>query len=127
MTGCYRTAGTMNLLYVLNTPALTSLPHRYERDHLAGHVSADRGGQSDPGGTALQNGAALLAALSGISGASATNPYLLKIEPGVYDMGSNGLSLLPYVDVEGSGEGVTTSRAATPPPLPAPRTPRCAG
>ncbi|HYG82993.1 MAG TPA: hypothetical protein VD861_21530 [Pyrinomonadaceae bacterium] len=39
---------------------------------------------------------------------TAANPWLLKIEPGIYDLGTNVLQLLPYVDVEGSGQGVTT-------------------
>jgi len=59
-------------------------------------------------GDALASGTALLNALAGITDASATNPYLLKIEPGVYDLGNNGLTMQPYVDIEGSGENVTT-------------------
>jgi hypothetical protein len=65
-----------------------------------------------PMGTAAQNGTALITALAGITGASATNPWLLKIEPGVYDLGGGKLVMKPYVDVEGSGEGVTTITAA---------------
>lgn len=62
-----------------------------------------------PVGTATQNGTALLAALAGITTASATNPFLLKIEPGRYDLGgSTSLQMKPFVDIEGSGEGITT-------------------
>jgi hypothetical protein len=66
-----------------------------------------------PVGTPQQNGTALKNALEGIMGASATNPYLLKIEPGVYDLGSSDTPLMmkPWVDIEGSGEGVTTLTA----------------
>jgi hypothetical protein len=60
-----------------------------------------------PLGTPAQNGTALLAALSGITDASADKPALLKIEPGIYDLGSSTLQMKPYVDIEGSGEGVT--------------------
>ena len=62
-----------------------------------------------PVGSATQNGAALKSALSGITGASATNPYLLKVEPGVYDVGNSNtpLTMKEWVDIEGSGEGVT--------------------
>ncbi len=62
-----------------------------------------------PVGTPQQNGTALKNAMDGITDASATNPYLLKIEPGVYDVGnpSTPLQMKPYVDVEGSGERVT--------------------
>lgn len=46
---------------------------------------------------------------------SATNPCLLKIMPGVYDIGTDTLQLLPYIDVEGSGEKtsvITSANAA---------------
>jgi hypothetical protein len=42
-----------------------------------------------PVGTPQQNGTALRNALASITGASATNPYLLKIEPGIYDLGGS--------------------------------------
>jgi hypothetical protein len=56
-----------------------------------------------------QNGTALLTAMTLISNSnpSAANPWLLKLEPGNYDLGSQSLTLLPYVDLEGSGEGTT--------------------
>jgi hypothetical protein len=61
-----------------------------------------------PGPDARTSGNALLAALSGIVGNGAAKPYLLKIEPGVYDLGRESLVMKRYVDIEGSGEGVTT-------------------
>lgn len=39
---------------------------------------------------------------------SATKPCLLKIMPGVYNIGSSYILLPQYVDLEGSGPGVTT-------------------
>jgi hypothetical protein len=60
-----------------------------------------------PVGSAAENGAALLAALAGITTASPLAPWLLKIEPGTYDVGATSLILKPNVDVEGSGEGAT--------------------
>lgn len=60
------------------------------------------------GGTDTQNGTALLNALAGITSASATNPYLIKLEPGVYNLGNTSLQMKSYVDIEGSGEGLTT-------------------
>lgn len=39
---------------------------------------------------------------------SATNTCMLKIMPGIYDLGNNGLAMQAYVDIEGSGENVTT-------------------
>lgn len=38
---------------------------------------------------------------------SSTNPCLLKLNPGVYDIGSSYVLLPPHVDMEGSGETVT--------------------
>ena len=72
-----------------------------------------------PVGTATENGTALLNALAGITDASATNPYLLKIEPGIYDVGSTAVQMKQYVDIEGSGElstrieGLGSSDSAT--------------
>lgn len=46
-------------------------------------------------------------AMASISDASASRPYLVKIMPGVYDLGASALPMKSHVDVEGSGEGVT--------------------
>lgn len=47
-----------------------------------------------------------VAAINFITGASATNPYLIKILPGIYTL-SETLIIKPYVDIEGSGENIT--------------------
>src|SRR5690348_11115783 len=62
-----------------------------------------------PNGTPVQNGLALLSAMNTISNSnpSVSNPWLLKLEPGQYDLGNQTLTLQPYVDLEGSGEGTT--------------------
>ena len=65
-----------------------------------------------PKDTPLESGTALLYALNGITDASENNPYLVIIEPGVYDLGSDSLQMKPYVDIEGSGE-LTTCITAT--------------
>lgn len=44
---------------------------------------------------------------------SASNPCLLKILPGVYDIGNTPFEMLPFVDVEGSGTNVTTILTTT--------------
>lgn len=59
------------------------------------------------GGTSTANGTALFNALNGISGNSVNSPYLLKLEPGIYDLGTNQLTMKSYVDIEGSGENTT--------------------
>jgi hypothetical protein len=61
----------------------------------------------NPGDSAQNNGTALLNTLAGIT-ADANNPYVIKIGPGVYDIGANILLMKSYVDLEGSGENVTT-------------------
>jgi hypothetical protein len=49
-----------------------------------------------------------ISAMNSISDASATKPYLIRIMPGVYELGSEAyLRLKSFVDIEGSGEGVT--------------------
>ena len=58
-------------------------------------------------GDAAASGAALLAAVAGIPDASAANPYLVKVEPGLYDLNGASLAMKEYVDIEGSGEQVT--------------------
>jgi hypothetical protein len=38
---------------------------------------------------------------------SPTNPCLLKIMPGVYNIGANSVTMQQFIDIEGSGENVT--------------------
>jgi len=45
---------------------------------------------------------------------SETNPCLIKILPGVYDIGTNALQMMPYVDIEGSGENITKIKGGGP-------------
>jgi hypothetical protein len=59
-----------------------------------------------PGDTPLNNGTALLNNLADIT-ADANNPYLIKLGPGIYDIGTSSLQMKSYVDVEGSGENTT--------------------
>jgi hypothetical protein len=59
-----------------------------------------------PGDTPQNNGTALLNNLADIP-ADALNPYLIKLAPGIYDIGTSSLQMKPYVDVEGSGENTT--------------------
>jgi hypothetical protein len=66
-----------------------------------------------PIGTATDNGTALLDAMSEIDGASVSNPYLLFIEPGIYDLGEQTLEMRPFVSMEGSGPKATIVRSAT--------------
>jgi len=53
------------------------------------------------------SGDALLAAVSGITGASWGNRYLVKIGPGVFNVGTTTLQMVEWVDIEGSGREQT--------------------
>lgn len=65
-------------------------------------------------GNPVASGDRLLAALAGITDAAPDNPWLLRIEPGVYDLGGRSLAMKPHVDIEGSGQGVTTIQSTVP-------------
>jgi len=48
-----------------------------------------------------------VSALSAITDASSSNPYLVKVMPGLYDLGTSSLQMKSYVDLEGSGPDST--------------------
>ena len=50
-------------------------------------------------------------AFNSITDASAENPYLIKLEPGIYDCGTGAIATKPFVDLEGSGETSTILRS----------------
>lgn len=54
-------------------------------------------------------------ALNSITDASATNPYLVKIMPGRYEVNSSSIVLKEYVDVEGSGVNASVISAINSP------------
>lgn len=59
-------------------------------------------------GTALQNAADLFDAIDDIDDASTTNPYVVVLGPGRYDVGASGLVLKPNVSLVGAGATATT-------------------
>jgi hypothetical protein len=54
-------------------------------------------------GDAAASGTALVAALAAISDATQAKPYLVRLSPGQFDVGSAGLAMKPFVSIEGSG------------------------
>jgi len=60
-----------------------------------------------PKGTPIESGTALLNAVNSITDASSSNPYLIIIEPGKYDIEDHSLVMKSNVDIQGSGEDVT--------------------
>ncbi|HEX3525688.1 MAG TPA: hypothetical protein VH988_01350 [Thermoanaerobaculia bacterium] len=65
-----------------------------------------------PGATPAASGTALLNALTSIADNAASKPYLIKIEPGIYDLGTTTLNMKSYVDLEGSGQQATIIQGA---------------
>lgn len=60
-------------------------------------------------GNPTNDGTALLNAIASLSPTpSATNRWLIKLEPGTYDLGTDDLVMRQYVDIEGSGIEATT-------------------
>ncbi|HWR97102.1 MAG TPA: hypothetical protein VN317_01635 [Candidatus Methanoperedens sp.] len=49
-----------------------------------------------------------ITAVNSITDSSVNNPYLVMIMPGVYDLIDGQLAMKQFVDIEGSGEGITT-------------------
>lgn len=98
---------------------IASVPYALNADTVDGQEASAFQGKyvrtvvvSPVPGDPLASGTALLNALAGITEASADNPYLLKIEPGVYDLGTSALVMKEWVDIEGSGELVTTIKSS---------------
>jgi len=61
--------------------------------------------------TPYANGLLLMAVFNEITGLgtpTSTNPYVIKLDAGVYDIGNNGITMQSYADIEGSGENATT-------------------
>ncbi len=71
-----------------------------------------------PGDTAVANGTALRNTLNGITDAAETNPYIIKLGPGTYDLGTCTspydcvVKMKPWVSIEGSGEKATKITAS---------------
>ncbi len=65
-----------------------------------------------PGATPTASGTELLNALTSIADNSASKGYLIKLDPGVYDLGDNRLQMKSFVDIEGSGRGITIVQGA---------------
>jgi len=77
-------------------------------------------GSPDPvaSGTALLNAVAAIPT-SGNDAPSSSNPWLVKVGPGVFNLNGDGLTLPDHVNLDGAGQSVTTiqSAAATTPVL----------
>jgi hypothetical protein len=54
-------------------------------------------------GNPSTSGTDLLNALSGITDNAFSKRYVIKLEPGIYDVGTSSVTMKSYVDIEGSG------------------------
>ncbi len=63
-------------------------------------------------GTAVQNGTALLAAVAGVAGLSASNPLTIELDAGTYDLGTSMLSLPSFVTLIGQGQDASIITSA---------------
>lgn len=61
-----------------------------------------------PTASALDSGSRLRDAVAAITTATETSPWIVRIEPGLYDLGTTGLLMKPFVAVAGAGRGLTT-------------------
>ena len=66
------------------------------------------------GSSAQENCLELRSALGMTADASPNKRYVLKVEPGIYDCGAPTLQMRSFVDIEGSGEGVTVITGQNP-------------
>jgi len=95
------TSGTLTLGVNFAGSGSANTVARSDHSHYARTVIVNSGASETANGTTLLN------ALAGITTALANNQYLLKIEPGIYDLGTASLAMKPFVDIEGSGELAT--------------------
>jgi len=61
-----------------------------------------------PVGNPTENGAALVAAVDGITDATSTSPWLVRVEPGTFDLAGHTLAVPSDVTIEGAGQFATT-------------------
>ncbi len=73
-------------------------------DAVFGRILVVRNDPADP----LGNCDELLAVLADITDNDAGNPYTVVLEPGTYDCGTTSVQMKPFVDLAGSGRGITT-------------------
>lgn len=95
---------------MLPRPALTAAPYA-----LRAGATMKRTIVVSAEGTPTENGAALLAAIAGITDASATSPVTVELDAGTFDLGAERAHLPEYTTLAGRGRAATlvTSSVAT--------------
>ncbi len=87
--------------------AVTAVPyaiHASNSDSTGGYV---RTIIVSPADTEIDSGNELIDAINSIPDPNDNKRYLVKIEPGIYDLDNKSLQMREYVDIEGSGQGAT--------------------
>jgi len=87
--------------------AVTAVPyaiHASNSDSTGGYV---RTIIVSPADTEIDSGKELIDAINSVPDPNDNKRYLVKIEPGIYDLDNKSLQMREYVDIEGSGQGAT--------------------
>ncbi|MCP4679380.1 MAG: hypothetical protein GY854_28600 [Deltaproteobacteria bacterium] len=100
----------------LDSSDLATSDHHHSGEYQAPYRSTVVVSPVDGGMDAIANGKILLAALGDISDNSQLKQYLVRVEPGTYELEADGgvptsLEMKSYVDIEGSGQESTIIRA----------------
>ena len=94
MTTCFKLAGIAVSAALLLATSAAAQTAPYVRTAIV----------SPTPGNANASGTTLLTTIAGLSPApSVTNRWLVKIEPGLFDIGTTPMQMVDYVDYEGSG------------------------
>ncbi|MEM9558363.1 MAG: hypothetical protein AAGC60_29185 [Acidobacteriota bacterium] len=97
-------ATTLLLAIFVAAPSFGQATPPYDRTIIVGGSGTDL-----VNGTNLLN--AITAALASPTPPSPTNPWLIKVEPGIFDLGSQVLEMQNFLDIEGSGRNATFIRS----------------
>ena len=84
---------------------IASVPYALQAQHAAPPDNVIVVAKSNGDFTSIQ------AAIDSITDASASNPYLVWVAPGVYSEKSGGITMKPYVHLRGAGKGLTIIEA----------------
>ena len=117
------TAGLALLMLGLLIPATLSYAHNkvvvipMAGDNVEVGIHLDRTQVVGGSGTALQNGVALIQAINFVKSQSpsAASPWLIRLEPGTFNLGSQRIILTGFIHITGAGPTITEITSNTAP------------
>ncbi len=105
---CPGTAVTRDQMAVFVERAMRGTANWPAHTQIVWAVKASNGAPDQvASGTALLNAVGAIPT-SGNDAPSASNPWLVKVGPGIFDLNGSGLSLPAYVNLDGAGQNSTT-------------------